>query len=184
MGEAMKPELTPAPHPIVDRLAKLANRRDAVVAERAAHKTRRRQTSDAWLLKQNKRMLAFYNEEISKPETLMQELLQQHEALQTKAARLDEAAGIGSLGALNLCVHMPELGKLNKREVAALAGLASFNRDSGQYRGQRHIHGGRGAVRKLLCMPSAKTTSSKPSTSAFATSAKVAKSLSPLFPAN
>jgi transposase len=153
-GEAMKPEPTPAPDPIVHRLAQLVNRRDALVAERAAHKTRLRQTSDAWLLKQNKRMLAFYNEEISKLETLMQELLQQHEALQTKAARLDEAAGIGWLGALNLCVHMPELGRLNKREVAALAGLAPFNRDSGQYRGQRHIHGGRGSVRKLLYMAS------------------------------
>lgn len=153
-GQALKPAPTPKPDPLVQRLSKLVNRREALVADRAAMKARAHQTTDPWLAKQNLRLLALYDREIAKLVVLMKELSAQQEALQAKASRLQEAAGIGWLSALSLCVHMPELGSLNKRELAALAGLAPFNRDSGKYRGQRHIHGGRGSVRKILYMAS------------------------------
>lgn len=153
-GAAMKPMLTLPPDPITQRLAHLVRRREALVAERAAHKTRLHQSQDTWLVAQTKRMLDFYNKEVAKLEDLMEELIEQQQELKTKTSRLKEAAGIGWLGALSLCVHMPELGTLNKREATALAGLAPFNRDSGQWRGQRHITGGRGQVRRILYMAS------------------------------
>ena len=53
-----------------------------------------------------------------------------------------------------LCTQLPELGTLNRGEVAALAGLAPFNRDSGQWRGQRHISAGRASVRRTLYLAS------------------------------
>ena len=53
---------------------------------------------------------------------------------------------------LTLLAYLPELGRLNRREIAALVGLAPFNRDSGFQRGKRVIWGGRAAVRSVLYM--------------------------------
>lgn len=58
--------------------------------------------------------------------------------------------GIGQRTAIALLVRMPELGRLSREEAAALAGLAPFDDDSGQHRGQRHIAGGRGRLRRSL----------------------------------
>jgi len=60
--------------------------------------------------------------------------------------------GIGFLNAVNLAVRMPELGRLSNKAVAALAGLAPFDDDSGERAGRRSIRGGRGRVRRLLFM--------------------------------
>jgi transposase len=60
--------------------------------------------------------------------------------------------GVGHLSALILIAYLPELGRLNRKEIAALAGVAPFNRDSGQWRGQRHIEGGRSPLRHGLYM--------------------------------
>ena len=57
---------------------------------------------------------------------------------------------------------LPELGKLNRGQIAALEGLAPFNRDSGNFRGQRKIWGGRGSVRALLYMATLSALRSNP----------------------
>lgn len=67
-----------------------------------------------------------------------------------RKAILESPKGIGPVISSSLLVLLPELGQLNRRKIAALAGVAPFNRDSGQFRGQRRIWGGRGAVRSLL----------------------------------
>jgi transposase len=69
------------------------------------------------------------------------------------AKRLDlvlSVPGIGERTALALIVRMPELGRISREEAAALAGLAPFDDDSGKYKGQRHIAGGRGRLRRSL----------------------------------
>jgi transposase len=69
------------------------------------------------------------------------------------AARLDlvmSVPGIGERTALALLVRMPELGRVSREQAAALAGLAPFDNDSGQYKGQRHIAGGRARLRRSL----------------------------------
>ncbi|UQR67234.1 IS110 family transposase [Bradyrhizobium sp. C-145] len=69
------------------------------------------------------------------------------------AVRLDlvmSIPGIGERTALALLVRMPELGRVSREEVAALAGLAPFDNDSGQYKGQRRIAGGRARLRRSL----------------------------------
>jgi transposase len=63
---------------------------------------------------------------------------------------LMSAKGVGKVLAYTLLSELPELGKLNKKEVAALVGVAPMNRDSGQYRGKRFIRGGRAKVRTVL----------------------------------
>jgi transposase len=69
------------------------------------------------------------------------------------AKRLDlvlSVPGIGERTALALIIRMPELGQISREEAAALAGLAPFDDDSGLHRGQRHIAGGRGRLRRSL----------------------------------
>jgi transposase len=60
--------------------------------------------------------------------------------------------GVGPVLATTLLAHLPEWGALNRKQIAALAGLAPFNRDSGKLRGSRCIWGGRAQVRRVLYM--------------------------------
>lgn len=66
--------------------------------------------------------------------------------------RLVSIPGVGYVTAITMLATMPELGQLNRQKIAALAGLAPFNRDSGKKRGQRRIFGGRQSVRRVLYM--------------------------------
>jgi len=68
------------------------------------------------------------------------------------AQRLRAIPGIGPVTAASLVAYLPELGCLNRRQIAALAGLAPYNVDSGQHRGQRCIAGGRALIRRVLYM--------------------------------
>lgn len=70
--------------------------------------------------------------------------------LARRMALIESVQGIGRRTALTLVILMPELGRLSRGEIASLAGLAPFDRDSGQYRGQRRIAGGRHRVRRAL----------------------------------
>jgi transposase len=72
--------------------------------------------------------------------------------LQKKVMQLDEIKGVGRITALNVLIGLPELGKLTQKEVAALAGVAPYNQDSGKFKGQRKISGGRRIVRTALYM--------------------------------
>ena len=65
---------------------------------------------------------------------------------------LRSVPGVGPVLALALLADLPELGRLNRRQIAALAGVAPFNRDSGRFRGTRAIWGGRARLRALLYM--------------------------------
>jgi transposase len=65
-------------------------------------------------------------------------------------AVLRSVPGVGPILSVALLADLPELGRLNRREVAALAGVAPFNQDSGSWRGQRKIEGGRGRLRRVL----------------------------------
>ena len=71
-------------------------------------------------------------------------------ALWDKYELLSSVPGVGPVLSVALLADLPELGRLNRREIAALAGVAPFNYDSGTLRGQRKIHGGRKRLRRVL----------------------------------
>ncbi|PPK35249.1 IS110 family transposase [Pseudomonas laurylsulfatiphila] len=75
-----------------------------------------------------------------------------HELDAEKAERLISVKGIGTVATASLLVYLPELGALDRREVAALAGIAPYNDDSGNHSGKRQIYGGRARVRRALYM--------------------------------
>jgi transposase len=138
----------------LQRLAALLAARDQLVATRAEHKTRLHSIEDRWLLAQVTRTISFYDREIKKLEAQLLALRAAHPDLLTNAQRLDQVAGLDWRGALGLLGYLPELGTLSRRAIAKLAGLAPLNYDSGQFRGQRHIAGGRAPARRLLYLAS------------------------------
>jgi transposase len=79
--------------------------------------------------------------------------VQQNQAFKEKDMLYQSMVGVGRVLSSTLIAKLPELGKLNQREIASLVGLAPMNRDSGKFRGKRMIRGGRAMVRKALYMP-------------------------------
>ena len=83
-------------------------------------------------------------------ETLIAKHLQTHRDLEQKAKRLQEAPGIGFVGAVTLLGLLPELGIGSQARISSLAGLAPRDHDSGTFHGARRVHGGRPKVRRIL----------------------------------
>jgi transposase len=79
-------------------------------------------------------------------------LIREAPTLKRKAELLSSALGIGEVVAATLLARLPELGNFNRKKIAALVGVAPFNRDSGKFKGKRAIFGGRGGVRAMLYM--------------------------------
>lgn len=93
--------------------------------------------------------------------------IQDNPQWQEKADLLDTCKGVGRITIMTLIATLPELGKVNRQEIAALAGLAPYNKDSGRYRGKRRIFGGRADVRKVLYMATLSATRSNPQIKRF-----------------
>lgn len=96
------------------------------------------------------RVIEFLKAELAGSDTEVAEHVHRHHA--ELAAALSSVPGIGAASVAVLLAELPELGKLDRRRVAALVGVAPLNRDSGQMRGQRTIWGGRADVRRTLYM--------------------------------
>jgi transposase len=90
--------------------------------------------------------------QIEQLDLLIQGQIKASPELSTKAEKLTAISGVGARTAALLLAQLPELGELNRREIAALVGVAPFNRDSGRMRGKRAIYGGRKPVRHGLYM--------------------------------
>jgi transposase len=92
-----------------------------------------------------KRQIAAVDQEVAK-------LIREAPKLLRRAELLSSVPGVGPVTSATLIAQLPELGALNRKEVAALVGVAPFNRDSGKHHGKRAIWGGRARVRTILYM--------------------------------
>ena len=99
-----------------------------------------------------RRVIKLMNKEIERVETQLDKYVQEHEEWSLKKEILLTVPGVGNTLAYTLLADMPELGSMNNKQAAALAGLALVNRDSGKLRGKRRIQGGRATVRTTLYM--------------------------------
>jgi transposase len=165
---AMAQALTPAPQPPDDPerldLADLHRRRAQLVGFRQMERTRLHTASPA-IAASITSHLSWLDAQIKALEVQIDGLIRRSAALALAAALLRSIPGIGPVSATALLAMMPELGHRSGKTIAALGGLAPINRDSGQYRGQRSIAGGRAEVRRLLYMAA---VSASHSTSRFA----------------
>jgi transposase len=99
-----------------------------------------------------KNHMGYLEEQLAEIEASLKEKVKEEPELQSKVEKLEAIQGIGEVTAINVLLHMPELGQLTPKEASALAGVAPYNRESGQMKGKREIAGGRAAVRCALYM--------------------------------
>lgn len=151
-GCRLQPPPDPAPTPGEPEFAELVRARQDLVGLITDEINRREHARLPALLKLSHARQRQLQKQLATLDALIDAHLAQHAMLRTKAARLQQVAGVGRVTAVTVLALMPELGTLRDAEAAALTGVAPLNRDSGQHRGQRHIHGGRAAVRRVLYM--------------------------------
>ena len=113
------------------------------------------------------RAIKFYTTEIEKLEGKLYHLLDSNTELQAKVNLLQSTKGVGAVTAFSLISDLPELGQLKHKEIAALAGVAPFCRDSGKMKGKRTIWGGRARVRTSLYMATLSATRYNPAIKKF-----------------
>ncbi len=146
------------PHPLAlgDRLQKelsaLLKHRTHLLRQITQNQNLAETLSDKKLLALIAKTVAFLQKQAGHLQELMAAKISQSAELAAKVGRLQQVQGIGVITASSLVALMPELGSLSDSQAAALAGVAPFNGDSGQWRGQRRICGGRSHVRSLLYM--------------------------------
>ena len=151
-GRAFTPDPTPARTATENKMAALVARRVQLLELRVAEAQRADTCPDLALRRLFKPWLAQVEKQIAKVEELLEELLDEQSKLAGQVQRLDEIVGVGRLTAVMVLATLPELGTLNRRQAAALAGLCPYNRESGQWVGKRCISGGRAEVRRALYM--------------------------------
>jgi len=103
-------------------------------------------------VRQSRQLAKALEKQIAQCDKTITALIAQNTELAHKAERLQAIPGVGPVVAATKLAEMPELGKLTPKTAAALAGVAPYNRDSGDRNGIRRINGGRGAVRCSLYM--------------------------------
>ena len=106
--------------------------------------------------------IAWLEEELSDLDEGLRQTLRQSPVWREKDDLLRSVPGVGEQLSITLLAHLPELGTLNRRQVAALVGVAPFNRDSGTLRGKRAVWGGRSRVRGALYMGTLSATRCNP----------------------
>lgn len=151
-AEATKPELRPLPDEATRLLADLVARRRQIVEMIGAERQREKRTTAARPKKSIARLLKALEKELASLDADLDDTVRGSPAWREKEDLLASVPGVGPTIARTLIADLPELGRLNRKEIAALAGLAPFTRQSGQWHGRSFIGGGRTAVRTALFM--------------------------------
>lgn len=149
--EATKPEPRPLPDAETQLLADLVQRRRQIIAMIGAENQRAKRAPDR-LKKSIARLLKALEKELASVDTDIDDAVRDSPVWCEKVELLQSVPGVGPAISRTLIAGMPELGRLDRKEIAALAGLAPFTRQSGQWRGKSFIGGGRAAVRTALFM--------------------------------
>ena len=161
-GRTLLPKPTPRPEEHTLLLDDLVTRRIQLVEDRAREQNRLQQMTRPEILTSLKRHLRHLTVQIDKLESRIGEVIKTTPALSAKVKILVAVQGVGVVTASALLACLPELGTLSGAEVASIAGLAPFNRDSGAFRGTRSIRGGRKEVRQALYMAALSATQCNP----------------------
>ena len=151
-AEATRPEPRPLPDAATRLLGDLVARRRQIVEMIGAERQRERRLTTPHLRKSIARLLKALEKELVSVDAEIDDSVRGSPAWREKEDLLASVPGVGSIIARTLIAELPELGQLGRKQIAALAGLAPFTRQSGQWRGRSFIGGGRSAVRTVLFM--------------------------------
>ena len=133
-------------------LGELISRRRQIVEMMTAERNRRGRLTSRRMIKSVDRLLKALQRELSDLEADLDETIRGTPAWRETEDLLKSVPGIGDVVARTLIAELPELGTLDRKKIAALVGVAPFNRDSGTFRGTRTVWGGRASVRATLYM--------------------------------
>lgn len=165
-AEAIRPPVRPLPTVESDRLAALVTRRrqliDMLTAERNRH-----HSAPSVMRDRIAKHLAWLSEELQALDDELRQFIDQNPTWHATDDLLQSTPGVGPITAMTLLAELPELGHLDRQEIAALAGVAPMNRDSGPKRGKRRTQGGRAQVRKVLYMAALSASRCNPVIRAF-----------------
>jgi transposase len=148
--ETTRPEIRPLPDAETRLLGDLVSRRRQIVGMITAERQRQKILTGKRLQRSIARLLAALQKELSSLETDIDQAVRGSPAWREKEDLLASVPGIGKIIARTVMAELPEIGTLDRRQIAALVGLAPWTRQSGTWKGKSFIGGGRAAVRAAL----------------------------------
>lgn len=151
-AEQVRPRAMEKPTENQVQITDLAARRRQLIAFRTAEKNRLKQTRQKAIRDSIEKVILCLEDQIKAIDQQIESLIESDETWSEQAELVKSVPGVGNRTVVALVANLPELGRLNRQEIAALVGLAPFNRDSGQFRGKRSIQGGRNQIRSVLYM--------------------------------
>jgi len=151
-GRSINPKPDVLPQKDQTELADLISRRRALVQMRIAETNRSHDLMPRLAASQSKRLLGLIEQQIDALDCEIAKQIQADDDWHNKSQIIDSIPGIGPDSANQLVAVLPELGKLNRQQIAKLVGVAPLARDSGPFKGQRTIGGGRADIRTMLYM--------------------------------
>lgn len=160
-GEKAQPRVLVLPGEAEKRLSALMKRRKQVLDMLTAEQNRT-ETAEQEVLDYIVTMIQNLQKQLASLDAEIQDLIDQTPDLKQKRTLLQSVPGVGKVLSATLVSQMPELGSCDRKEIAALAGLAPFNHDSGRKQGKRMIRGGRSSVRSVLYMATITATRFNP----------------------
>ena len=146
------PEVRPLLNKQEQKLSALTSRRKQLVDARAIEKNHKEHAYLPEISASIEAVIQKLTAEIENIEAMITDIISSDPDMQAKIDRISSVPGVGKVTAAVLLADLPELGTLNRRQIAALVGLAPMNRDSGQFRGKRMTGSGRKNVRTALFM--------------------------------
>lgn len=149
---AVRPEVRALPDEQREALDELLGRRRQLIGMLVQEKNRLQQARAPLVKKEIKSHISILEKRIGGCDGELQQLIHDSPAWKAQEDLLRSFKGIGPVSARTLVAELPELGKLNRKQIASLVGLAPIARDSGTWRGKRAIYGGRAQIREVLYM--------------------------------
>lgn len=164
---AVRPPVRPLPDAQGQQLGEVMTRRRQLVDMLGAEINRRRLLRDQRLRERLNAHIAWLEQALREVEDDLRRLVRASALWRETDDLLRSAPGIGKVTSCTLIADLPELGHLDRRRIAALVGVAPFNRDSGTMRGRRLVSGGRAQVRTVLYMATLVAIRRNPAIAAF-----------------
>ncbi len=165
-GEAIRPTPTLLPSEAEQLLSALIARRSQLIDFRTAE-TNRLASAHPSVQGSIQQLIGQLEEQIAQLDQQIDQFISHHPDFKDKDEILQSAPGIGPISSAILIADLPELGRLDRKKIAALVGVAPFNNESGGWHGKRRTKGGREAVRKILYMATLAATRFNPEIKAF-----------------
>lgn len=150
-AEVMKPSLSQLKPEDIRLMSDLLSRRRQLMEMQTMEKNRL-QIMPKEIVSSIKPMLTVMKNQLEKIDNKLQKLIDSRDEYKIKNDIIQSVPGVGKVVAFNLISEMPELGYINNKEASSLVGVAPFNRESGSYKGNRMIRGGRSQIRTAMYM--------------------------------